>query len=391
MRFAGTVQTPVKYLPLIWSGIWRKPGRTALVLLQVAVAFALFGVLQGMKAGVDRSVANTRADVLFVASADFGGTPLPFSYFDRLRSVPGIKSVSFADGFVGTYQRPTEAVYVLAIQPTNLWLTLVPEIFQVLPKDLEALAKTRDGALITTDIGKKYGWRVGDRIPLTSNTLHVDGSGTWTFQIVGTFKDHEPGEAALIVANYDYLDKARAFNQGSVRNFYAVIAEPTRAAEMSDTIDELFVNSPNETNTASFRENAQQQMRSIGDLNFLIRSVTSAVLVALLFSITTMMMQTIRERTPEFAVLKTLGFSNRAIFLMVVGESLLICVAAALIGLALAMGVFPYTAKFIPGLSMPLSVVAFGLIGALLVALIAAAPPASRAARLQVVDGLAGR
>jgi putative ABC transport system permease protein len=132
-------------------------------------------------------------------------------------------------------------------------------------------------------------------------------------------------------------------------------------------------------------------MRSIGDLNFLIRSVTSAVLVALLFSITTMMMQTIRERTPEFAVLKTLGFSNRAIFLMVVGESLLICVAAALIGLALAMGVFPYTAKFIPGLSMPLSVVAFGLIGALLVALIAAAPPASRAARLQVVDGLAGR
>jgi putative ABC transport system permease protein len=381
----------VKYLPLIWSGIWRKPGRTALVLLQVAVAFALFGVLQGMKTGVDRSVANTRADVLYVAAADFGGAPLPFSYFDRLRSVPGMKSVSFADGFLGTYQRPTEPVYVLAIQPTNEWLTLVPEIFQVLPKDLEALEKTRDGALITSDIGKKYGWRIGDRIPLTSNFLQMAGSGTWTFQIVGTFEDHEPGEAGLIVANYDYLEKARMLNKGTVRNFYVVISEPKRAAEMSDAIDQLFANSPNETMTASFRENAQQQMRSIGDLNFLIRSVTSVVLVALLFSITSIMMQTIRERTPEFAVLKTLGFDDRSIFLMVVAESLLICVAAALIGLALATGVFPYTAKFIPGLSMPLSVVGFGLIGAVLVALIAAAPPASRAARLQVVDGLAGR
>jgi putative ABC transport system permease protein len=103
------------------------------------------------------------------------------------------------------------------------------------------------------------------------------------------------------------------------------------------------------------------------------------------------MMQTIRERTPELAVLKTLGFSDRAIFLTVVGEVLLIYVVAALVGLALATGAFPYAAKFIPGLSMPLSVVGFGLIGAVVVALITAAPPASRAARLQVADALAGR
>ena len=381
----------MKYLPLIWSGIWRKPGRTAMVLLQVAVAFALFGVLQGMKTGVERSVANARADVLFVGPADFGGAPLPLSYLDRLQSISGMKSVSFADGFLGTYQKPTQPVYVLAIPPTDLWLTLVPEIFQVAPKDLAALAKTRNGVLITADIGKKYGWHIGDRIPLTSNTLQTDGSGTWTFQIVGTVSDHEPGEAGFIVANYGYLDEARALNKGTVRNFYAVISDPKRAAQMSDTVDLAFANSPNETKTASFRENAQQQMRSIGDLDFLIRSVTSAVLVALLFSITTMMMQTIRERTPELAVLKTLGFGDGSIFLMVVGEGLLICLAAALMGLALATGVFPYAAKFIPGLSMPLKVVGFALIGAVFVALITAAPPASRAARLQVADALAGR
>ena len=112
----------VKYLPLIWSGIWRKPGRTALVLLQVAVAFALFGVLQGMKSGVERSVANTRADVLFVGPAESGGAPLPISYLDRLRSIPGMKDVSFADGFLGTYQRPTEFVFVLELPPTDLFL-----------------------------------------------------------------------------------------------------------------------------------------------------------------------------------------------------------------------------------------------------------------------------
>ena len=381
----------VKYLPLIWSGIWRKPARTILVLLQVAVAFALFGVLQGMKSGVDRSVANTRADVLFIGPAESGGAPLPISYLDRLRSIPGVKSVSFADGFLGSYQRPTQFVFELVIPPTDMWLTLVPDIFEIKPKDLQALQKTRDGVLITADIGKKYGWHIGDRIPLTSNTLQANGSGTWTFQIVGMVTDHEIGEAGFVVGNYDYLNEARALNKDTVRNFYAVISDPKRAAEMSDTIDKVFVNSPNETKTASFRENAQQQMRSIGDLNFLIRAVTSTVLVALLFSVTTIMMQTIRERTPELAVLKTLGFTDRAVFVMVVGESLLICVVAALLGLALATGVFPYTAKFIPGLSMPLSVVGAGLIGAVLVALITAVPPAARAARLQVVDALAGR
>ena len=129
----------MKYLPLIWSGIWRKPARTALVLLQVAVAFALFGVLQGMKTGMDRAVANVRADVLFVAPSEAGGAPLPISYLDRIRSIPGMKDVSFADGFLGTYQRPNQAVFVLAIPPTRLWLTLTPEIFLVLPKDLDAL------------------------------------------------------------------------------------------------------------------------------------------------------------------------------------------------------------------------------------------------------------
>jgi putative ABC transport system permease protein len=381
----------VKYLPLIWAGIWRKPGRTALVLLQVAIAFALFGVLQGMKTGVDQAVANARADVLFVAPEAFGGAPLPRAEIERLKSVPGVKTVAFADGFLGTYQKPTEPVYVLALQTSDAWLTLIPEIFHVLPKDLQALQKTRTGVLISEDIGKKYGWRIGDRIPLTSNTLQNDGSGTWIFDIVGMFTAHEISQGGYIVANYDYLDEARALNKGTVRNFYVVVSDPHRAAAVTETIDGAFANSSHQTRTASFKELAQQQMRAIGDLNFAIRSIVSAVLVALLFSTSTMMMQTIRERTPELAVLKTLGFTDRAVFLMVVAEALVVCVVAALLGLALAMGVFPYASKFVPGLSMPMIVIASGVIGAVFIALISSALPASRAARLQVVDALAAR
>src|SRR5262249_49357937 len=151
------------------------------------------------------------------------------AYLERIRSLPGITDVSYADGFLGTYQKPTQAVFALAVQPSEIWVSAVPTLFQILPEDLEALRKVRDGALITPDVGRKYGWHKGDRIPLTSNTLKTDGSGTWTFQIVGTFTDHEPGESGLIVVNYAYLDEARALNKGTVRNFYAFISDPKYA------------------------------------------------------------------------------------------------------------------------------------------------------------------
>ena len=163
-----------------------------------------------------------------------------------------------------------------------------------------------------------------------------------------------------------------------MRNFYVVASDPLHAGEVASAIDRAFTNSPNETQTASFRELRQQQLQSIGDLNFAIRSIISAVLVALLFSTATMMMQTIRERTPELAVLKTLGFSDRAVFAMVVAEGVVVCVVAALIGLALATGVFPYASKFVPGLSMPTVVVGIGVVGAVFIALISAALPASQ-------------
>lgn len=381
----------MKFLPLIWSGIWRKRGRTIFILLQVCVAFALFGVLQGMKTGVEEAIAKTRADLLLVFPDALGEPPLPRAYLDKLAATAGVKSVTYADGLLGNYQKPDQVVYVLGIDPTDLWLTLIPEIFKILPADLQALRSTRSGVLVTSDIAKKYGWKIGDRIPLTTSTLRRDGTGNWAFDVVGMFTSHEPNGGSFIVGNYSYLDEARVINKGTVRNFYVVTSDPGKAAIVAETIDRTFANAPSETATASLQETAQQSMQSIGDLNFLIRSVVGAVFAALLFSIATMMMQGIRERTPEFGVLKTLGFTDRAVFILVVFEAVLVCLVGALIGLAVAAAAFPYTAKWIPGLSMPLVIIEVAIAAASLVGLVSAALPALRAARLRVVDALADR
>jgi putative ABC transport system permease protein len=383
----------VKYLPLIWSGIWRNPGRTLLIFLQIAVAFALFGVLQGMKTGVDEAIAKARADLLFVAPKEFGAPALPAAYMDRIRSLPGVKAVEIENGLLTTYQKPTELVYALAIDPDDKdWLWVAPEIFRVSSKDLAALAKTRTGALVSLGFEKKYGWKMGDRIPLKSTTLQSNGSGDWAFDIVGTFVDHEMGSAGnFIVINNAYFSEARKEGKSTARSFVVSIEDPKQAVAMIDAIDHQFANSSNETRTVSYRESAQLQMQRIGDLNFVIRAIVSAVLVAILFSTATMLMQTIRERTPELAVLKTLGFTDRAVLGLIISEAMMVCVAAAAFGLMLAMLVFPLAARFVPGLSMPWVVVEIGLASAVAVALISAALPAARAANLQVAAALAGR
>jgi len=326
----------MKFLPLIWFGIWRKPGRTALIFLQVCVAFALFGVIQGMRTGMDRAIANTPADVLYVGPSVYGQPPLTFAALSRLQSIPGVKAVSFNYGMLTSYQKPTQSVYVLAIPLSDLMRTILPEEFIVQPKDLDALRKTRTGILITPEIGRKYGWHVGDKIPLTSSALQHDGSATWTFDIVGmvTFSNRDQG--MYVFANYYYVDEARALGKGTVGHFYAIASDPKQAAAVSDAIDHAFANSGSPTHTESFREYAQADLQSLGDLNFVIRSILSAVLVALVFSTATMMMQTVRERTPELAVLKTVGFGNPTVFLLVAAESLIVCVPASLVGLALA-------------------------------------------------------
>jgi putative ABC transport system permease protein len=380
----------MRFLPLIWSGIWRKPGRSILIFLQVSVAFALFGVLQGMKTGVDELIGRARADLLLVHGSLSLIDPLPLGLLEQIKTVPGVKAVVPVELFGGIYQKPTQQIGIVAIRPEADWLSAFT--FTVTPDQAAAFATTRTGTLIRQSVAQKYGWKIGDRIPLITNTAQRDGSTTWTFEVVGTYTDTDvAGGSDVILMHYDYFDEARALGKGSVSHFNASIFDPRQAASVADAIDRRFANSTNATKTESLRELAQMQLQSIGDLDFLIRAIVSAVLVALFFATTTMLMQSIRERTPELAVLKTLGFASSTLFLFIVAEAAFVCVIAAGFGLILALVAFPFAAKFVPGLSMPASVAAVGLACAALVALISASAPAIRAARLNIVAALGSR
>ena len=380
----------MRFLPLLWSGIWRKPGRTLLIFLQIGVAFALFGVLQGMKTAVDQAIAGLSADLLVVHSRLAFGSVMPLAGRELIKTVPGVKSIVPQSMFVATYQKPTQVVFVGAADFDKAWLEENPNL-KVPPEYMEAFQKTRTGALVNVHLADKYGWKVGDHIPLLSTIRQSNGSTDWAFDVVGTFRDDELGSNAFMMIHYSYFDEARLAEKGTVRIFMVAVSDPTQVSVVSDEIDRRFANSPNETLTESLRELSQAQMQSIGDLNFVIRAIVSAVLVALLFSTSTMMMQSIRERTPELAVLKTLGFSDRGVFVLILTEAMAVCLTAGAFGLTLAALVFPFTAKVVPGLSMPRIVVEVGLAFAVLVALLSVALPAARAARLEVATALAGR
>ncbi|MGO9802772.1 MAG: ABC transporter permease [Steroidobacteraceae bacterium] len=381
----------MKYLPLIWSGIWRKPGRTILIFLQVSVAFVLFGVLQGLKTGIEHAVEAARADLLIVhGRQDFIFSPLPLGLLEQIRSVPGIKLVVPVELCGSYYQKSENGMLIVAVRPDKGWTGAFT--FASAPEQLAAFAQSRTAALVTEFAAQKFGWKIGDHIPLVTQVAQKDGSKTWAFDIVGTFTDSDftPGRYKILM-NYDYYDQARATNTGMVNHFNVAVTDANQAVPVADAIDRLSANSSHETKTESIRELAQQQVQQIGDLDFLVRAVVSAVLAALLFATATMMMQSVRERTPELAVLKTIGFTDRAVFLLVLAEAVVVCVTSAACGLALSTLVFPFAARFVSGLAMPRTTVATGLALAAVLAVVSAAIPAARAARLRVVSALAAR
>jgi putative ABC transport system permease protein len=379
----------MKYLPLVWSGIWRKPGRTVLVFLQVCVAFVLFGVLQGLKTGIEQAVAAARADLLIVHSRqDFIFSGLPLGLLEQIRSVPGVRLAAPVELFGGYYQKPENGMLIVAVRPEKGWTDAFT--FAVAPDQLAAFARSRTAALVTEYAAKKYGWKVGDHIPLVSQVVNKDKSTTWAFDIVGTFTDSDftPGFYKILV-NYDYYDQARLSNTGTVNHFNVQVTDTNLAVPVADAIDRVSANSSHETKTESIRDLAQQQVAQIGDLDFLVHAIVTAVLAALLFATATLMMQSVRERTPELAVLKTIGFTDRAVFLLVLIEAVAVCIVAAACGLALSMVVFPFAARVVSGLAMPPVTIAIGLGLAVALAAVSAAIPAVRAARLRVVSALA--
>ncbi len=380
----------MKYWPLIWSGIWRKPGRTLLMFLQILVAFLLFGVLQGVKSGVDQAVGAIRAQLYWVYPAD-AGTTLPLGLEQRIAAVPGVKHI-YPDNFFGAiYRLPTQQLLVVATNFDAGWAGNLDVAAS--PEAIAALAHTRTGALVSTALQDQYHWKVGDQIPVLSGTAQKDGSTSWTFEDVGTFRPPDSGALShdLIVRN-DYFDEARLSGRGTVDQYIVEVTDAAQGEQIARRIDALSTNSPFPTRTESVRAVNQSNYQRLGDLNFVVHSIVGAALFALLIATAALTMQSVRERTTELAVLKTMGFSDRKLFVLLLLESITLSLGAALIGLLVASKMMLWANRFTNlRLSMPYAVLAVGLVLAFVLALASASPPAWRAQRLQVAEALAGR
>jgi putative ABC transport system permease protein len=382
---------PLKYLPLVWNGLWRRPARTIFTLLSIAVAYVLFGILSGIDAGFAHTLEVSRMDRLFTDSRF--GPPLPLSYADQISSVPGVIVVAPRSGLFGYFQDPKNFVYVLCAD--RRFFSLRPEI-TISAQQLETLLQTRTGAAVSAEQARKYGWKIGDKVPIQTQTAQADGNQVWTFDIVAIVDDlNRPGGGGWFIANYSYLDEGRVTEKGTITRFLVRIRDPERGGQIGRQIDKLFANSTVATRTSSERSGAQSYMQYFGDVNFLTTAVLGAVFFMLLFISGNTMLQSIRERIPEFAVLKALGFSDNRVMSLVVAESVLLCLLAAAAGLLVSKLVIPIArgplSDFFLLLQMPWTAMLRGFVLALIVALLSCLLPALRVRQLNVVEGLVKR
>ncbi len=377
----------MKYLPLIWAGLWRKSSRAILMLLQIATAFLLFGLLQGLNSGVKQAIAKAHADRLIVGSRVSLGDPLPISQLPRVRAIPGVREISPLAQFAGQYQKPGQTIPITAVDPEAFFRIYAEDIVD--PAQLAALKANRTGALIGSASAKRYGLKAGDRVTLTGQPRQ-DGSNAWVFDIVGTFNvpDAEPGQ---LIANFDYVNEARFAGRDSVLVYLVLADSVARAGEVSLAVDNAFANSSHETRTQSEGDMLASQIRRVADLDFIVRGIIGAVFFGLLFATSALMMQSIRERTAELAVLKTVGFADGLVMTLILAEAIVFCLFSAGIGLGAATLLLPKARALIGSVSMPASVILMGAAFAVLLGLIGSAAPAWRGLRLQVADALADR
>jgi putative ABC transport system permease protein len=382
----------MKYLFLVWAGLWRKKARTILTMLSVVVAFLLFGLLQGINQGMNHVFQNLNVDRLYVQSRISMSDGLPLSYLNQIQSVPGVRAVTHWSYFGGFYQNVQNSLPVFAIDASTQF-AVYPKI--TIPNDqIAAMQRTRTGAIISAEIAAKYRWNIGDRVPLqTSIWTKKDGSDTYPVDVVGIMdiSAYNAGSFPAFYINYDYLDEARAFGNGTVLYYIVSIVDPRHGSAIAAAIDALFANSSNETTTQTEQVFAQSQIKQVGDINLIANSIVGAALFTLLFLTGNTMMQSVRERIPELAVLKTLGFSDRKVLILILLEAVFLCVGAGLIGLGLARIAFLMMSSLFGALSPSALVLETGLGIAILLAVVSGFPPAWRSTRINIVDALAGR
>lgn len=384
----------MRYWPLLRGNLLRHRTRTLFTLLATATAFLLFGLLMAVRTAFTSGVSLAGANRLVTMSAISLVQPLPLGYRERIAMVPGVRAVSYEDWFGGYFRDPRNAIIAFAVQPRS-YLDIYTELH--LPElQKQAWFRDRRGAIVGAPLARKYGWQVGETVPLKSNVWRgSDGSNLWPVKIDGIYHTKAAGQGNSLLMHYRYLDERRAFRKGTVGLFILRIAHPDQAADVASRVDALFANSPNETKTSTEKIFLQSFAAQFGDIGAIVTAIVSAVLFSMFLVTANTMVQSVRERTSELATLKAIGFGDYKIAALVMAEALLITGlggAAGLGGSVALLAVLRATAselaRMLPGLAITAR--ALGL-GALLVVLLGALSgllPAYQALRLNVAEAL---
>lgn len=381
------------YHHLVIAQLGRRKLRTLFTALSILVAFLLFGVLLAVADVFTREVELAGVDRLITVHKNSIINPLPQRYGERIGQVEGVEKITHASWFGGNYQDPKNFFPKFPVGDIQTYLEIYPE-FIVPPEQLEALQRTRTGALAGRKLVERFGWKIGDRIPIEADIWPKEGGDRlWEFDLVGIFDGAEPiNDTGFMMFRYDYFDEARAYAKGEIGWFVIKVADPDNAEQIARQIDRMFANSAAETKTSSEEEFTKSFAKQWGDIGAIVRGVMGAVFFTLLLVVGNAIAQSVRERTRELAVLKTLGFSGRRVAALVLLEALALTLVPALAGLLVAQvavgGLSVALQAFLPTLLMPVQTWLFGLGFAVLLALVAAAPPAYGAMRLEIARAL---
>jgi len=378
----------MKYGGLILANLFRKKMRLALTIGSFAVALFLFGLLAVVRGAFNQGEEIAGANRLVVANRASLIQPLPLSYADRMLRIPGVKLVAHDNWFGGIYQDERNFFGQFVIDVANQRQAF-PEL--VVPDDQwQNFVKDRQGAIAGEKIAQRFGWKIGDRIPIKGTFVQ----GTWEFNLDGIYHGARPqDDVSQFWFQWDYYqERVPDRFKGLVGWYWAVIDNPDNAARIAKAIDQEFSNSAYETHTETEKMFAAGWVKQMGNIEFLILSIGSVVFFTLLLVTGNTMAIAVRERTAELAVLKAVGFSDRFVLALVLGESLIMAVIGGTIGLGLAklftVTVGDPTQGFLPYFRLPLETIVAGLIVALGVGAVSGLIPAVGAMRLRVVDAL---
>ena len=385
----------MKYLHLIWASLFRSKTRKLLTLLSVVTAFLLFGMLDSVRVAFNSSTNVAGYDRLITTSKLSITQSLPYSLASQIASVPGVANVSYAQWFGGIYQDPKNFFPNFAVGPG--FMELYPE-WVLPPEQLKAFNAERTGAIVGEALAKQFGWKLGDTIPLQATIFPTKGSNDWTFKLVGIFKladRKRQGEERQMVFNWKYFDEANDYIKGQVNWFVLDLDDSSKATAVAKAIDALSDNSDHETKTQSEQAFNQAFVKQFADIGLIVTAIMSAVFFTLLLLTGNTMAQAVRERIPELAVLKTIGFSNRSVLWLVLAEAILLVVLGGAIGLGIAAVLMPAISASSQGLvqlsTVPAGTWLLGIGLMIAIGLVVGAQPALRAMRLNIVDALAGR